>query len=612
MATVVLQGAVAVRSDRAVGADQRSPPPPATEARPSRGTAPSNGGSTITSYTVTPYIGSTAQTPTTVSGSPPATSATITGLTNGTAYTFTVTATNASARARESASVERRDPDPGNRRPVVGADELADRRDPFDPAQQREVPAVRRLAAARADRRCGIRPRRRSPRRPRPTASSAPAWPKLPDGRVLVVGGYGGLSTGKIGIVDTTIFDPNDADVDPRRRHALAALVSGPDRARRRPLRRDKRQLDRRDHVGRHARGLRPERPANGRSLSGVTTSQVHEEEYPFSYLVPNGDVFTIGPSEDKSFLLDVAAKTWTQVGGSSGIHNGSSVMYRPGKILYSGGAANLNSSTTAQATTAVIDLNAATPTWRQTAPMANARIYHTLTMLADGTVLAVGGEPTAGQTGQSEVSGGVLPSEIWDPTTETWSAAAPTGVTRGYHSTAVLMPDGTVLVAGSGHANPGYAGPELRPDLLAPLPVPRAPTHDHLVGTATTTYGSSFSISTPDAASISAVNLVSLGADTHQSRHGPALRPAQLHAGLRVADRPGTGVGAIAPPGNYMVFIVNSSGVPSVATFDQDRRRRDGSVGPDRRLRRRPATPARRCRGRRRPTAAARSRATR
>jgi hypothetical protein len=58
-------------------------------------TAPSNGGSQITSYTITPYIGSTAQTPTTITGTPPATSATVTGLTNGTTYTFTVSATNA-------------------------------------------------------------------------------------------------------------------------------------------------------------------------------------------------------------------------------------------------------------------------------------------------------------------------------------------------------------------------------------------------------------------------------------------------------------------------------------------------------------------------------------
>ena len=58
-------------------------------------TAPSNGGSPITSYTITPYTGSTAQPATTITGSPPTTSTTITGLTNGTTYTFTVTATNA-------------------------------------------------------------------------------------------------------------------------------------------------------------------------------------------------------------------------------------------------------------------------------------------------------------------------------------------------------------------------------------------------------------------------------------------------------------------------------------------------------------------------------------
>ena len=58
-------------------------------------TAPSSSGSSsISSYTITPFIGSTAQSTTTVSGSPPATSATLSGLTNGTTYTFTVSATN--------------------------------------------------------------------------------------------------------------------------------------------------------------------------------------------------------------------------------------------------------------------------------------------------------------------------------------------------------------------------------------------------------------------------------------------------------------------------------------------------------------------------------------
>ncbi|MBV9285051.1 MAG: fibronectin type III domain-containing protein, partial [Acidimicrobiia bacterium] len=67
-------------------------------------TAPSNGGSAIVSYTVTPYVGSTAQPATTVTGSPAPTSATVTGLTNGTMYTFTVKATNGVGTGLESAA----------------------------------------------------------------------------------------------------------------------------------------------------------------------------------------------------------------------------------------------------------------------------------------------------------------------------------------------------------------------------------------------------------------------------------------------------------------------------------------------------------------------------
>jgi hypothetical protein len=61
-----------------------------------------NGGSPITGYTVTPYVGSTAQTPTNVSGSTLAT--TVTGLTNNTAYTFKVAANTASGAGAQSAA----------------------------------------------------------------------------------------------------------------------------------------------------------------------------------------------------------------------------------------------------------------------------------------------------------------------------------------------------------------------------------------------------------------------------------------------------------------------------------------------------------------------------
>jgi hypothetical protein len=60
----------------------------------------SDGGSAISAYTIIPYIGSTAQTPTTISGS--TTSATVTGLSDGTAYTFAVTASNGAGTSPQS------------------------------------------------------------------------------------------------------------------------------------------------------------------------------------------------------------------------------------------------------------------------------------------------------------------------------------------------------------------------------------------------------------------------------------------------------------------------------------------------------------------------------
>ena len=109
----------------------------------------------------------------------------------------------------------------------------------------------------------------------------------------------------------------------------------------------------------------------------------------------PNGDVFTIGPSEDKSFFLT----SRTRPGRRSAAPAESSTVHRSctGRARSCTPAAtnSQNSNSPANATSAVIDLTAQSPTWQQTSPMLNARVYHTLTTLADGTVLAVGGETT-------------------------------------------------------------------------------------------------------------------------------------------------------------------------------------------------------------------------
>ncbi len=526
-------------------------------------TAPSDGGAPISSYTVTPYIGSVAQPATVVNGAPPVTNATVSGLTNGTAYTFAVTATNSvgtGPASAPSASVTPVASAAGKWGPLLNwpmttvHSILMDNGKvlQFDGWQQPEPtevydPATQTFATQTA-----------------PDSVFCSGMAELPDGRVMVIGGYGVLSTGNLGIVDTTLFDPATnswsrvADMHYARWYPdLTELGDGRFVAISGNTADENHWADTPEVFD----------PATGQwtVLTGVSTSQVHEAEYPFSYLLPNGNVFTIGPSEDKSFELNVNAKTWTQVGGASGVVNGSSVMYLPGKILYSGGAANLNASTPANANAATIDLTAATPTWQKIAPMAYARMYHTLTMLADGTVLAVGGEPTAGQNGQSEVSGGVLPSEIWNPTTQTWSPAAATGTTRGYHSTAVLMPDGTVLVGGSGHANPGLAA-QTSSQVYSPAYLSKGARPTISAVPSSVSYGSGFNVAMGDASTVSAVNLVSLGSDTHQSDMAQHFVPLSFtQSGNTLTIQPPAN-GNYAPPGHYMLFILNANGAPAIA----------------------------------------------
>jgi hypothetical protein len=527
-------------------------------------TAPSDGGSPITKYTVTPYVGSTAQTPTVVMGNPPDTTATITGLTNGTSYTFTVSATNAIGTGGESAASNAVTPasSPSGQWsalmdwPMVAVHNILLKNGNlliFDGWQQPQPTAVWDATSQTF-----------------PTTINAPGSifcagnAHLPDGRVITAGGDGVYTVGTLGLKDTAIFDPATskwtrmADMnDPRWYPSLTELADGRYVAISGNSNNDTTWADTPEVYD----------PAKNTwtSLTGVSTPQVHEIEYPFSYLAPNGKVFTIGPSEDNSFFLDVANKTWTPVGGTSGVVNGSSVMYRPGKILYSGGAPSVATTTSAKATTAVIDLNGGTPTWRQTAAMHHARIYHTLTMLADGTVLAVGGENSSDQ---SVVTSGELQAEIWDPATETWSNVASMAAARNYHSTAVLMPDGRVLVAGGGHYNGGSGTGQFSAQFYSPPYLFNGARPTISNAPAAATYGDNLTISTPDAASIKSVNLVSLAADTHQLDMDQHFVPLNFTAGSGSLTVQAPASAALAPPGNYMLFIVNDKGVPSVASM--------------------------------------------
>lgn len=83
---------------------------------------------------------------------------------------------------------------------------------------------------------------------------------------------------------------------------------------------------------------------------------------------------------------------------------------------------------------------------FRATAPMSEARRMHTLTLLADGRVLMVGGEAGADLHPIDRVA-------VFDPATEQWTELDPLPEPRSNH-TATLLDDGRVLVAGGGDSD--------------------------------------------------------------------------------------------------------------------------------------------------------------
>ncbi len=210
--------------------------------------------------------------------------------------------------------------------------------------------------------------------------------------------------------------------------------------------------------------------------------------------------------------------------------------MYRPGKIMKAGSWADpdFNGALTYQAinSTAVLDMTQPTPQWRSTAPMSFARAYENLTMLPDGTVLASGGMTDSDGI---DLSKAVLPAEIWNPTTETWTTVASMSVPREYHSTALLLPDGRVLMAGGGQLAGSPAVNETNAQIYSPPYLFKGTRPTITSAPQQLTYSSDFTVTTPDAASIQSVALIRTPSVTHafdqnqryipltRSRRGPA-----------------------------------------------------------------------------------------
>ena len=286
-------------------------------------------------------------------------------------------------------------------------------------------------------------------------------------------------------------------------------------------------------------------------------------------FVLPNGNVLAAGSDESAfaTYELNVATQTWTTVDPTV-LDAGSAVQYLPGMIMKAGSSylsapPDNGGSAPSSATTYVINMNQANPAWVQTESMANPRTHLNLTILPDDTVLATGGSTDIGGVNPAHA---VYQAELWSPVTQTWTTMASEQVPRLYHSTALLLPTGQVVVAGGGrnfYNNIAYPNAEIySPAYLfkgSRPTIAQAPPN-------TLTYGQNFFVGTPDASDIASVALIRNGSDTHAFNTDQTYVPltfTQTSGGLTVTAPANSD---LAPPGYYMLFLVNKEGVPALA----------------------------------------------
>jgi hypothetical protein len=197
---------------------------------------------------------------------------------------------------------------------------------------------------------------------------------------------------------------------------------------------------------------------------------------------------------------------------------------------------------------------------------MAYARTYHTLTLLPDGTVLGTGGGPTTDAIG---VNSAILAAELWSPVTESWTTMASMQKPRLYHSNALLMPDARVLVLGGGRFN-GINEPtdQLSSEFYSPPYLFKGTRPTISSAPASATYATSIAVQTPDAARIASVSLIKIGSVTHSINQDQRYLPLQFSVSGTTLNIQTPANSNLAPPGFYMLFILDTNGVPSVAAM--------------------------------------------
>ena len=377
----------------------------------------------------------------------------------------------------------------------------------------------------------------------------------LADGRILVGGGNDGAELGW-GPVDTNFFDPATetwtrvADMSYGRYYAtLTTLGDGRVVA-----------ISGQSSPGHLAAIPELYDPAADTWTSLFGAANVMSV-YPQNLLIPDGRVLFTGPSKNTQ-ALNFATESWDALPYAA--YNdilGSAVQYEPGKVMKCGGGSGPLQNPFDNKTQ-VIDMSVPSPRWAVVAPMTYPRGWANLVLLPDGRALAVGGGTGDGYDADCAVHA----AELWDPVTQTWTVMASQARPRQYHSTAILLPDGRVLSASGEHAG---VGGEKNYEIYSPPYLFRGPRPVVDWAPGAVGYGDSFFIELAAADTIAKVSLLRPNAVTHAFDENQRYVPLDFSVvnkdRLEVVAPPGPDW---APPGYYLLFVLDTNDVPSVGAF--------------------------------------------
>ena len=139
----------------------------------------------------------------------------------------------------------------------------------------------------------------------------------------------------------------------------------------------------------------------------------------------------------------------------------------------------------------------------------------------------------------------------------------------RLYHSEALLLPDGRVVVLGGGRFNGiDESTDQLSAEFFSPPYLFKGSRPVISSAPGQLSYGQPFTVQTPDASRIANVSLIRFGAVTHAINMGQRFLPLNFTVGTGSLTVTAPANSNLAPPGNYMLFILDTNGVPSLAAI--------------------------------------------